>query len=180
MLLCACACACACACTCACACLSVYAWSGCCVGGFLCSLTRTPFIKQVVQGGWGGWRGPARVLPDLSGVCGCVRGEEGGLRGMSEKGNGWRRMCQFVKSSFPTTPTFFNQDDSNCWLEPNGTGAAAGVVGAGEGARWGRKDGGWRCKGGQFGPGRGSQMWEVFPHLTSELGLWSHLVLVSW
>lgn len=35
-------------------------------------------------------------------------------------------------------------------------------------------------QGDKFGPGRGSQMWEVLRHLFIEASFWSHLVLISW
>lgn len=88
-----------------------------------------------------------------------------------------KRMCQFVKSFAPTTPTFswsqmmwaadYSQMAREQQLET--------VMGVGI------EEGCWaEVQGDKFGPGRGSWMWEVLHHLSVEASLWSHLVLISW
>lgn len=82
--------------------------------------------------------------------------------------NGCKRMCQFVKSLPPTTPTFSQSQmmraaDYSQMAREQQLEMAMGV-GIEEGCRV-------EVQGDKFGPGRGSQMWEVLHHLFIEASL---------
>lgn len=94
--------------------------------------------------GWGVDRGAARFK---WGPWACERGK-GGMRGIGKRGNGWKGMCQFVKSYLPPPPPSQITDD-----EPNGAPTAARAARAAAGARGGVREWERMEVGGVRGPG---------------------------
>lgn len=109
-------------------------------------------------------------------VCVCVSKKDHKHSRQRGRGRMGVKECANLSSLYPLPPP---PPPNHRWC---GLLITAKWHGSNSWRRWGGIEEGCRVEvqGDKFGPGRGSQMWEVLHHLFIEASLWSHLVLISW